>query len=590
MTWFGAQIGVAWNSVKIYNSLGSARKAGGCGEIFYGESPWIRPDKPFHLIKSLTLLWRSSRGQEDSPTSGQPIWSPLRTRRFSALIRLLEMSFPNFSASKQSSSSPPNSVPDVAVRLSTSPLNLGSCRADVVTSGSERMSFIARLAASIFFPQFKILGCDVDQAQTPAVLKKISVAAARDRSYQVASRNLDDLADLTVPPKQCQRVAIRIGNERLDEQNARIEAYQQATLPQQRHGQPQDAPQNDWAGRVAVVQADGGRAQIRDSLWGQDKSGDKKHRWWRETQTGCLQTYLSKPVLEDPHPQVPDSLLDALWVVPKFKEIHRQHASSERCEEVTAEDVEPDSRSNVDEHSESPEKVDAGGTQEPHQRWSGGEPLVKTVIATRQGYDHLGLAMAAEAYHRGFNKAVSKAFMGDGLKVNWTLWARHFSHYTPIADLMHALSYVYAAAVACGATIEDGWALYVRWLGLVWSGKVQQVIQAMQELANQSEEPRHDLDRAITYLSNNASRMKYAEYRCAGLPITTSLVESTQKQINYRIKGTEKFWRDEHLEPLLQLVTDDLSDTHDRAAFWERRQQRYDGFRKRRHKTKIKNS
>jgi hypothetical protein len=63
--------------------------------------------------------------------------------------------------------------------------------------------------------------------------------------------------------------------------------------------------------------------------------------------------------------------------------------------------------------------------------------------------------------------------------------------------------------------------------------------------------------RAITYLTNNAERMKYMEYRLAGLPITTSPVESTQKQISKRIKGTEKFWEDDSLEPLLQLKADE---------------------------------
>lgn len=431
------------------------------------------------------------------------------------------------------------------------------------------------------------------------MLKKISVAAARDRSYQTASRNLEDLAELAVPAKQCQRVAIRIGNERLGEQTERIERYQAATLPEQQHGQPDDAPQNDWTGRVAVVQGDGGRAQIRDELWGQAKPGEKKHRWWRETQAGCLQTYQSKPSLEDPHPEVPEALKDPLWAVPKFKDIHRQHASSGPTDESGETDAsskdgdELEFQSTAADEDSPPETLDQASTKPASSkaaaaaRWSGGEPLVKTVIATRRGYDYLGLALAAEAYHRGFNKAISKAFMGDGLKVNWSLWARHFSHYTPIVDLMHALSYVYAAAVACGATIEDGWALYLRWLERVWSGKVEQVIEALRQLAAQREEPLHDLDRAITYLSNNASRMRYAEYRRAGLPITTSLVESTQKQINYRIKGTEKFWRDEHLEPLLQLVADDLSDTHDRSEFWKRRQHRHNGFRHRR-KTKIK--
>ena len=82
--------------------------------------------------------------------------------------------------------------------------------------------------------------------------------------------------------------------------------------------------------------------------------------------------------------------------------------------------------------------------------------------------------------------------------------------------------------------------------------------------------------------------MKYDQYRRDGLPITTCPVESAQKQINERIKGTEKFWRDESLEPLLQLKSDDLSDSHDRDAFWQRRGQQHDGFRHRRRKTKIK--
>jgi hypothetical protein len=206
-------------------------------------------------------------------------------------------------------------------------------------------------------------------------------------------------------------------------------------------------------------------------------------------------------------------------------------------------------------------------------------------LATRRGYDHLGKIMAAEAYQRGFNKASSKAFLGDGLKVNWSLWKRCFSHYTPIADLMHALSYVYATAIAASPTMEAGWSLYLVWLRWTWQGEVQQVIAALESIAASQTTSIEAVDRAITYLSNNAARMHYAEYRRAGLPITTSLVESTQKQINRRIKGTEKFWEDEHLEPLLQLVAADLSETEAPDAFWARRRQRFQGFRQRRAKS-----
>lgn len=440
----------------------------------------------------------------------------------------------------------------------------------------------------------KTLRCDVDQEYTPAVLQKVSIAAARDRSYAVASRNLEDLADLTISAKQCQRIAIRIGNERLDEQQANIDRYTAASIPEQQHGQPEDAPENGWSGRVAVIQGDGGRAQIRDSLWGKDKPVDKKHRWWRETQAGVVQTYQSKPSLKDPHPEVPDCLKDPLWIIPKVNEIHGSRGSSSDPPETDAETSTTESSDAQEVSSETtrsdkqPASPRPDNTPKDQQRWSGGEPLVKTIVATRQGYDHLGLALAAEAYRRGFNKADVKAFMGDGLKVNWTLWSKHFSHYTPIVDLMHALAYVYAAAIASRGCIEEGWQLYLQWLEWTWAGEVTRVIDAMVQLSGEHDETPEPLRQAITYLRNNASRMQYAKYRRDGLPVTTSPVESAQKQINQWIKGTEKFWRDETLEPLLQLKADDLSETHDRSAFWHRRGKRNDGFRHRRSKTKTK--
>lgn len=430
--------------------------------------------------------------------------------------------------------------------------------------------------------------CDIDIEQTPAVLQKVAIAAARDRSYAVASRNLRDLAELTITAKQCQRIAIRVGNERLDEQQQSIERYTAASIPKQQHGQSDDAPANDWSGRAAVIQGDGGRAQIRDSLWGEEKPSDKKHRWWRETQAGVLQTYQSKPSDVDPHPDVPECLKDALWIIPKVNEIHRSSGSSSdsgKPDSETSRDNQPSSKQPL---SADPASQNSKSSRQDHKRWSGGDPLVQTIVATRQGYDHLGLALAAEAYRRGFNKAKIKAFMGDGLKVNWSLWATHFSHYTPIVDIMHALAYVYGGAIASCGRIEDGWQLYVQWLEWTWSGDVNRVITAMQQHAAGHKEVPEDLSRAITYLSNNASRMQYARYRRAGLPVTTSPVESAQKQINERIKGTEKFWRDESLEPLLQLKADDLSETHDRDAFWHRRGQRNDGFRHRQRKTETK--
>ena len=64
--------------------------------------------------------------------------------------------------------------------------------------------------------------------------------------------------------------------------------------------------------------------------------------------------------------------------------------------------------------------------------------------------------------------------------------------------------------------------------------------------------------------------MKYDAYRKAGLPITSSPMESTIKQINRRLKGTEKFWSD-GADPMLHLVADRLSQTNVADKFWLRR-------------------
>ena len=56
--------------------------------------------------------------------------------------------------------------------------------------------------------------------------------------------------------------------------------------------------------------------------------------------------------------------------------------------------------------------------------------------------------MHQAAWERNFFGAARRAFLGDGLPVNWTIQRRHFAPFTPILDFVHALSYVFAAAFA----------------------------------------------------------------------------------------------------------------------------------------------
>lgn len=206
--------------------------------------------------------------------------------------------------------------------------------------------------------------------------------------------------------------------------------------------------------------------------------------------------------------------------------------------------------------------------------------LVKSMVGSRVEGKRFGAILAAAAFARGFFGAGRKAYVADGAEVNWTIQRQWFSDFVPILDFIHALTYVFSAAMA-GRGFRQGWEVYERWITLVWQGRVGEVIVELEQRqkewglpeAEESEtSPRQVVADALRYLKNNQDRMKYDEYRRLGLPIVSSHVESTVKQFNRRVKGTEKFWSEPGAEALLQLRADYLSETGPMERYWQERE------------------
>jgi hypothetical protein len=196
--------------------------------------------------------------------------------------------------------------------------------------------------------------------------------------------------------------------------------------------------------------------------------------------------------------------------------------------------------------------------------------LMRTCLSSLDDSKTFGTLMAAEAHRKGFYKAKRQAFVADGMQCNWTVQRHHFPGFTPIVDLLHVVSYLYHAAVAIGESEDFGWGLCVEWTRDCWQGRVADVIEELDEwLARQppqedepaETDPRKIVSSARTYLTNNTVRMDYPRYRREGLPLTSVLVESLIKEINYRVKGTEKFWNDPSgADPILALKAASLSE------------------------------
>jgi hypothetical protein len=392
----------------------------------------------------------------------------------------------------------------------------------------------------------------VDCPFTPGLLRKVAYAGSQSASFVEATKDLLALAEVEVSRERVQRWTKRVGLERVAEVEARAQSYGQLPLPEQQKSPVDQVPQ------VACVQMDGGRIQIRDRQ--QESQGKPSKGHWRETLVGCCLSMTSSEHLTDPCPMIPGNFVDPARMGELGREIKGFSSAGEDSAEA-AEDL-------------------------PRPRNGRPQVLVRSVVATREGMDAFGKRLAAAAHARGFHAAPRKAFVADGGASNWSVHKKYFSHYTPVLDFTHAVCYVFAAAMA-GRSFAEGWSEYGQWAQWLWEGATSTLIAAVAQRAqalgppgeNDGEtSPRKLVAEALQYLTNQQSRMKYAEYRKLGLPITSSHIESTIKQINRRVKGTEKFWN-QGAEPLLQLVADHISETSDLERFWTRRPNRLKPWR-----------
>lgn len=383
------------------------------------------------------------------------------------------------------------------------------------------------------------------------MLRKVAYAGSQSASFVQATKDLEALAEVKVTRERVQRWTKRVGQERVAEVQRQAESYQELPLPEQQRSPTDQVPQ------VASVMIDGGRIQIRDRHLA---PGDKDSTgYWRESLVGCCLSMVSQEHTQDPCPTIPKTLVDPARMSQLSREIKGFSGDAQAAGEAPLD--------------------------HPLQRDGRPDVLVRSVVATRGGQDALGQRLAAEAHGRGFHAARRKAFVADGAASNWSVHKKYFSHYTPILDFTHALCYVYAAAMA-GQAGQTAWQDYVRWAQWLWEGAVEQLIAAVtarsealgQPPDGDETSPAVIVAKALGYFKNQRSRMNYHQYRRLGLPITSSHIESTIKQINRRVKGTEKFW-DRGAEPLLQLTADHLSETNRLNQFWKNRRKRLQPMR-----------
>ena len=395
----------------------------------------------------------------------------------------------------------------------------------------------------------------MEDTASPRVLAKMVHAGTSAASFGEASNDLAKLADLAITDERVRRACTRAASDRIDQHQRLQDAYQSKSLPEQAHGKPADVE----APEIACVMSDGGRYQHLDrSLPARSNRSAHKGEHWKESRIGLLARMSGERHEVDPQPTLPPEL--------------RYQAMADKLSEIGKTGAKLDSaEDSVEDAVSSTTKPDGlvGPTLEQ-----------RSVVASRQSWEAFGPLLASQAWYHGFAAAARKVFVSDGSATIEKLQRTNFSQYTSVLDILHALSYSLATARAVSNDEASAKQKYNAWAAKIWEGRVEDVIDEFIAYGTKLGEPPPDAGRddpreviraSRVYYENHTERMDYPHYRREGFPLTSSLMESTVKQVSRRVKGSEKYWSSAGGEGMLRLRGEYLSGDDPMNKYWSSR-------------------
>ena len=188
---------------------------------------------------------------------------------------------------------------------------------------------------------------------------------------------------------------------------------------------------------------------------------------------------------------------------------------------------------------------------------------------TSQAPSEFAERVEREATRRGFARADRRVVLGDGAKWIWNLADEHFPDAVQIVDRFHAkqkLSDVAKSIYGAGSDLGYQWARERH--DELDAGAIDGLLCALRVHSPKEEEAR----KCVDYVEGNRTRMRYAEFRAAGLCTSTGVVEAGCKTaIGVRCKRAGMHWTVAGANAIIALRCCKLSGRFE--DFWERRSQ-----------------
>jgi hypothetical protein len=168
------------------------------------------------------------------------------------------------------------------------------------------------------------------------------------------------------------------------------------------------------------------------------------------------------------------------------------------------------------------------------------DPDSTTYVGAIESSTLFGWRIYAEALRRGLEQAPTMIVLTDGARYNHTIVQTHFPQAVHIVDLFHAYEHLTALA-------QMRWGLEAKapkaWRDWLEAGDLRRLLRQVGKQLPASAQSKKSMLKELSYFENNATQMRYAEYREKKFFVGSGVVEAgCRTVIGERLKQSGMRW------------------------------------------------
>jgi hypothetical protein len=173
------------------------------------------------------------------------------------------------------------------------------------------------------------------------------------------------------------------------------------------------------------------------------------------------------------------------------------------------------------------------------------DPDSTTYTGAIESAEEFGRRLYAQAYGRGWSRALQKVVIGDGAEWIWNLVALHFPGAIQVVDLYHARQHLWEVARKLYPNDQGKQKAWMKMhqKPLLDRGKIEKLVAALHAMESDNPEVAEKMRTEADYFERNAERMRYPKFRRQHLFVGSGVIEAGCKTVvASRLKRSGMFW------------------------------------------------